>query len=57
MSTRQLRARLDRLEARFPQGDEESIARHDMMICIAELGAGKWNYSRTRKRPNIMSYS
>ena len=27
MSLRQLRARLDRLEARFPEGDEESIAR------------------------------
>jgi hypothetical protein len=27
MSLRQLRARLDRLEARFPAGDEESIAR------------------------------
>jgi hypothetical protein len=27
MSLRQLRARLDRLEAQFPEGDEESIAR------------------------------
>jgi hypothetical protein len=27
MSLRQLRARLDRLQARFPEGDEESIAR------------------------------
>jgi hypothetical protein len=26
MSLRQLRARLDRLEVRFPEGDEESIA-------------------------------
>jgi hypothetical protein len=55
MSLRQLRARLDRLEVRFPEGDEESIARARLDQLYHKLLAGglgahtesenlEWNY-------------
>jgi hypothetical protein len=61
MSLRQLRARLDRLEVRFPEGDEESIARARLDQLYHKLLAGglgahtesenlEWNYLWMRFR-------
>jgi hypothetical protein len=41
MSLRQLRARLDRLDARFPEGDEESIARARYDHLRLRIGRGE----------------